>query len=194
MPTPPATGHTPKTRNQHTAIAPALSYHETRITMAKILLDQGETYASIRKKTGVSEATIARLRKGERDVIPHLAEALKKQLAAKIEVGKHLYLDNLLRPEIVDNSNSVQSGTVFGILYDKGEIEAGRPTVRFGLEVCSDEELLRRSAEGRVLRERLGLTDDHKTLDVEALTDPASGSTTRPKPKDQTSSRKRCAI
>lgn len=116
-----------KQRNQFSALPFALTL-EARIAMGEILLARGVPYREIRRQTGLGEATIARIKRGERKVLPDVAEALKRVEESKLTLAAHQFVDHATRPDIVAKMSGLQAMTAGAIALDKRELLAGRAT------------------------------------------------------------------
>lgn len=123
---------------------------------AMLLLERGETYTSIRAKTGLSPNTIAALKRKEAHYDQDLVDRLRKLEESKLTHALHLHLDSSMAPEKIEKISSLQNTIAAGILIEKRELLSGRATVRIGAEIPD-----------LVLRERIEALE--RDLSVEVL-------------------------
>ena len=110
------------------------------------MLEHGASIRQVQAATGLSDKTIAKCRRGEYMVPESMLCALREAEAAKLTLARHAILDSLTDPEqlaeVLAKSTLVQRATAIGILFDKEQLMAGRPTqIESRLRSMSDEEL-----------------------------------------------------
>lgn len=102
------------------------------------LLSAGKTYREIIAATGLNNYQIKKLKDGEFSVPAPMIQAFRDEEEGKITLLMHRILDSV-DDTCIDDASLTQRLIAFGVLGDKRELFAGRPTSRIDHSISDDE-------------------------------------------------------
>ena len=111
-----------------------------RFAKASAMLQAGRTYKEVHAETGLSRATIWKVKTGQVEVNDNVAEAMRKCEVNKLTMLSARILDSI-DSETIEKAPLGGRMVAYGIATDKRELLAGRPTSRVGMIECSNAEL-----------------------------------------------------
>ena len=118
-----------------------LSYHEVQKAMAAMLLEKGESIATIEAITGLGSRAIQAIRNKESQVSDVLYETLKAVEAKKLHFLNHKIIDSIDQ-DTIDHASLAQRSIAYGTLFDKQRLLEGKPTnINSEFTGKADEEL-----------------------------------------------------
>jgi hypothetical protein len=128
----------------------------TKVARAKVLFERGRKWGEVIEATGLSNDVLSKVKKGTYD--PGIPAAMLERMRAaedgKLTLARGRIIDEILESDVIEHASLMQLATAFGILTDKQELLAGRPTSRVDTLIhATDEEI--ESERQRVLRELL---------------------------------------
>lgn len=114
-------------RNQFSRDGWEQTPYALKYIQAKTMSDQGKTYDQITAATGLSSATISKVKKGEIVISPSWVKTLKSVESTKLTLLIHQLLDSVT-PEKIAASSATQIFTSAAILLDKRRLIDGEST------------------------------------------------------------------
>src|SRR3990167_10726712 len=135
------TTHQPsnKGRNRFTNDIVGLPY-ALRFHMADAMLKAGKTWVEIRAYTGLSTATINKVKQVFYEINQNVSETLRRCEEQKVTHLRHRMIDSVQDSD-VQNASLKDRIICYGILAEKGELMAGRATTRTEFVQQGDSEL-----------------------------------------------------
>ena len=119
----------PEGRNQFSSEMAGLPY-SSKYHMAVAMLQAGKTYADVHAVTGLASSTIAKLKSGEIEINRNVCEAIRKGEVDKLTRLTDEALDLAFGQDCIKRASFSQLMVGYGIMTEKRELLAGRPTQR----------------------------------------------------------------
>jgi len=117
--------------NRYTNALPDRPY-AMRYAQCKALLDMGRTYEQIKLSTGLSDATISLIKKGEREVNDAWVNLCKRNESKMLTLLSNEVF-SAVSSEDIKKASLLQKVTAGSIMLDKRELLDGKPTQNIGL-------------------------------------------------------------
>lgn len=149
-------------RNQFSREGWEQTPYSLKYIQAKTMLDQGKGYDAIVAATGLSSATISKVKKGIIEISPSWVKTLKSVESTKLTLLIHQLLDSVT-PEKIAASSATQIFTSAAILLDKRRLIDGESSA-----IIMHADLISTLAEDRnTLMRQLNSIDKISTLPTE---------------------------
>jgi hypothetical protein len=132
---------------------------------AKVMLDRGASYSEVRAATGLAPSTIAKVKKGEKDIDQTIADVLKKEEGAKLTHLIHGTLD-AISAEDVKKASLLQKVTSAAIMIEKRNLVEGKATQINGFASVNDDDINREIEE---LESKLSQWEEGKIVNTSTL-------------------------